>query len=60
MKLSETVNCFSVSLDVRETIDGDAILAFYYQNKGFCLDLTQAKELMPILENFIKTGELPE
>ena len=59
MKLSDTVNVYPVELDVYESVEGQE-LSLSYEGSGVSLDKTTAAELLPILQHFIATGELPE
>lgn len=59
MQLSETENSYPAEIVVR---DGVVSREMLLRSNGieFSLDQTTAAELLPILEHFIKTGELPE
>lgn len=59
MQLSETKNVFATQLRTRDGVEGKE-LNIICHNHGIALDQTTAAELLPILEHFIKTGELPE
>lgn len=58
-QLSETPNVHSVNVFVDEGVDGPEMRIFGH-GTGLSLDKTTATELLPMLEHFIKTGELPE
>lgn len=60
MKLSETVNTYPVKLDIEPSVDGTNMLALWVNDVGVGVDRTTAAELIPILQHFIATGELPE
>lgn len=60
MQLSETINAFAVEVVIEPSVDGTNMLALWCNSKGIGVDKTQAVKLLPILEHFIKTGELPE
>ncbi len=59
MQLSETENVYPARIVVRESVVSNEML-LCAKNVAFALDQTTAAELLPILEHFIKTGELPE
>ncbi|WLW41018.1 hypothetical protein IBHPHPPA_00018 [Salmonella phage KKP 3828] len=60
MQLKETDICWPVRLEV-DTYGGTT-LDLVEVDDGFriALDREQAQQLLPILEHFIKTGELPD
>lgn len=60
MELSETVNCLPARVIIEPSVDSKGVLALWAGPHGVCLDTTTAAELLPILEHYIKTGELPE
>lgn len=60
MKLSETENVEVVEVVIEPSVDGTGVLAVWCMGDGVGLDRTTAAELMPILQHFIETGELPE
>lgn len=57
--LSETANVYAVDVSVKQ-----GVVSPEMEIKGhgarLSLDQTTAAELLPMLEHFIKTGELPE
>lgn len=59
MILKETDNAFSVEVKIEGSVKSN-MLALWCNRKGIGVDQKQAAELLPILEHFIKTGELPE
>ena len=59
MILSGTVNAQAVELRIEESVKSD-MLGLWCNGTGLGVDQQQAAELLPILEHFIKTGELPE
>lgn len=62
MQLDETENCYRVFVVADELEDGTPVLTLGYDETedaiGF--DKEQVQQLLPILEHFIKTGELPD
>ncbi len=56
MIINETKACYGF----RVTLDRDGDFCMEYQGYDITCDREQAEELLPILEHFIKTGELPE
>lgn len=60
MQLSETENVYPVEVGVRDSVVGRELQLFIVPKVFVALDQTTAAELLPILEHFIKTGELPE
>lgn len=60
MKLSETINAHEVELVIEPSVDKTNMLAFWCQGKGVGVDRIQAAELLPVLQHFIETGELPQ
>ena len=59
MKLSETENVYPVELTIEESVVSNA-LRLNIKRGYVALDQTTAAELLPILQHFIATGELPE
>ena len=61
MQLDETVNVFPVDLEI-DPAEGefDAVLKLSFLLSEIVLDQETAQQLLPILEHFIKTGELPD
>lgn len=59
MKLSETNNVLPVDISVRDGVEGTE-LNLIWKCSCITLDQTTAAELLPILQHFIETGELPE
>lgn len=60
MQLSETVNTHPVELVIEPSVDGTNMLALWVNDVGVGVDRTTAEELIPILQHFIATGELPQ
>ena len=62
MQLRETENCYRVFVGADRLEDDTPVLCLGYDETedviGF--DKEQAQQLLPILEHFIKTGELPD
>ena len=62
MQLEETENCYKVFVGAYGLEDDTPVLCLGYDENedaiGF--DKEQAQQLLPILEHFIKTGELPD
>lgn len=59
MQLSETENSYGVDIVVRDGVVSREMLLCSCDIE-LSLDQTTAAELLPILQHFIKTGELPE
>lgn len=59
MKLSETENVWPVTVVVVDGVVSPS-LALKIRTGEVCLDQQTAAELLPILQHFIATGELPE
>lgn len=61
MQLKETDVCWPVELEI-DTGGFGTTLDLVEVDDGFriALDREQAQQLLPILEHFIKTGELPD
>jgi len=60
MQLSETENVYPVEVEVRDSVVGRELQLFINPFVFVALDQTTAAELLPILEYFIKTGEMPK
>lgn len=61
MQLKETDNVHPLQVLVDSAgPDWDATLQLKYQLNSISLDQETAQQLLPILEHFIKTGELPD
>jgi len=65
MKLSETVNVFPVRVEVEPGVISPEIVLYGWHSGldaevGISLDATTAAELIPVLQHFIKTGELSQ
>jgi len=61
MKLSETENVFGADVYVRDGVSSrEMLLHCAAVDIEFALDQQTAAELVPILQHFIETGELPE
>ena len=61
MQLKETDNVFPLDLEIDPAEDGfDATLKLSFKLNEVALDQETAQQLLPILEHFIKTGELPD
>lgn len=61
MKLSETDNVYPVEVFTHQSVVSNELrLIGDGFNQGVALDQTTAAELLPILQHFIATGELPE
>ena len=61
MQLKETVNVHPLDLEIDPAVDGfGATLRLNFCIHEVSLDQETAQQLMPILEHFIKTGELPD
>lgn len=56
MIIHETQNCFGFEV----TLDRDGDFCMEYDGWDITCDKQQAQQLLPILEHFVKTGELPE
>lgn len=57
MQLKETDNCWPVDVEHGEF---PAILRLMWEGRGISFDQDMAQEFLPILEHFIKTGEIPD
>ncbi|EEH8063305.1 hypothetical protein G3R67_003445 [Salmonella enterica subsp. enterica serovar Agona] len=61
MKLSETDNVYPVTVFTHGSVVSNELrLIGDGCDEGVALDQTTAAELLPILQYFIETGELPE
>lgn len=61
MKLSETANVYPVKVFTHQSaVSNELRLIGDGCSSGVALDQTTAAELLPILQHFIATGELPE
>lgn len=59
MKLSETNNVFPVRVTVRDGVESKELMLGNLANTHrVSLDQTTAKEFLPVLQHFIKTGEM--
>lgn len=59
MKLSETENVEAIELRIVPSVISNC-LGLRSKGVGLAIDRTTAAELLPILQHFIETGELPE
>ena len=59
-QLSETANVFPVKIEIAEGVVSNELRLKISKLTFVALDQTTANELIPILDHFIKTGELPQ